>query len=51
MARRRKSFNCETFLRKTCTGMTILSSLKKEVLLVQGNATDAVFHIQAARRK
>jgi hypothetical protein len=32
MARIRKSFNCDTFLSKAGTGMTILSSRKKQVL-------------------
>lgn len=51
MIRVRTPFNLDTFLSSANKGKTILVSPKKQVLFSQGDATDAVFYIQAGKVK
>jgi CRP/FNR family cyclic AMP-dependent transcriptional regulator len=43
------TFNPQTFLKQIGNGKTMLKSPKKQILFSQGDATDAVFYIQAGK--
>lgn len=51
MVRIRTPFNLEAYLSKVGKGTTILTSLKNQIIFSQGDATDAVFYIQAGKAK
>ena len=51
MARIPTGFNLESFLMKVGKGKTMLTSPKKHIIFAQGEATDAVFYIQAGKVK
>lgn len=51
MVRIRTPFHLEAYLSKVGKGTTILTSLKKQIIFSQGDATDAVFYIQAGKAK
>ncbi len=45
------TFNPQTFLKQVGNGKTTLKSPKKEIIFSQGDASDAVFYIQAGKVK
>ena len=51
MARIPMVFNLEAFLAKVEKGKSMLRSPKKQIIFAQGDATDAVFYIQAGKVK
>lgn len=51
MARIPTVFNLEAFLAKVGNGKTMLTAPKQQMLFAQGEATDAVFYIQAGKVK
>ena len=51
MARMPTGFNLEGFLRQVGKGKQILTFPKTQILFAQGDATDAVFYIQAGKVK
>jgi len=45
------TFNPQTFLKQVGRGKTTLKSLKRQILLSQGDTADAVFYVQAGKVK